>query len=178
MKRICIILLAVLFFIIGCQSKTVVIKSRPVETKQSAINKGQATSSDNHLAQGIKLYTAAKYKQASKHFIRAISKNKNNWEAHYYLGLTLQKQGRFDQSIGSFKYAQEYAPKDNLIRSRICYSLGLSWENEGYFARAGELYIQAAKLNPKHDKAKAGIGRTKLKAAKANKEKKKHPKAF
>ena len=178
MKKSCVILMAVLFFVIGCQSKTVVIKSRPIETKHSSINKGQMISSDNHLIQGKKFYTAGKYKQASKHFIRAISKNKDNWEAHYFLGLTLQKQGRFDKAIGSLKYAQKYSPKDNIIRSRISYSLGLSWENEGYFARAGELYIQAAKLNPKHDKAKAGIGRTKIKAAKANRKMKKHPKAF
>ncbi|MEE9442304.1 MAG: tetratricopeptide repeat protein [candidate division Zixibacteria bacterium] len=177
MKRLCVIL-AVLFFIIGCQSKTVVIKSRPVETEQGTIKRGQKISSDNHLIQGKKFYTAGKYKQASKHFIRAISKNKDNWEAHYYLGLTLQKQGRFDQAIGSFKYSQKYAPKDNLIRSRICYSLALSWENEGYFARAGELYTQVLSLNPKHAKAKAGIERTKLKSAKANKKKKKNPKAF
>ncbi|MFH1700567.1 MAG: tetratricopeptide repeat protein [Candidatus Zixiibacteriota bacterium] len=177
MKRLCAIM-AVLFFIIGCQSKTVVIKSRPVETGQETINKGQATSSDNHLIHGIKFYTAGKYKQAAKHFIRAISGNKENWEAHYYMGLTLQKQGRFDRAIGSFKYAQKYAPQDNLVLSRINYSLALSWENEGYFARAGELYTQAAKLNPKDTKARAGIERTKLKSANSNNKGKKNPKAF
>lgn len=178
MKKLCVILMAVLIFIIGCQTKTVVIKTRPVETEQGTIKKGQKISSDNHFNQGKKFYTVGKYKQASKHFIRSISKNKNNWESHYYLGLTLQKQGRFDQAIGSFNYARKCAPKDNIIHASLSYSLGLCWENEGYFARAGELYVKAAKLNPKHDKAKAGIGRTKIKAAKANKKRKKNPKAF
>ncbi len=172
MNRFLLLLIAC-FIVVGCQSKTVVIKTQP-ETPKYKI---KHVSSDKHLIQGKKFFNNGKYKLAARNFMRAIATDSHNWEAHYYLGLTLQKQGRYDQAIGSFNTSLRHAPKNNKIRARVNYSLGVSWEHERYFGRATELYVKVLKLNPKHSGAKAGKARVMLKATK-EKKKKKNPRAF
>lgn len=172
-----IALLFAAFCFFGCSTHTQTIKTHPSDTAQKKINRGKAVSAHNHIEQGKRLYLAGKYHQATKHFIRAITNNRDNYEAYYYMGLTQQKQNRFDRSISSFKNALEYAPDDILIHAQITYSMAVSWEKEGMTERAGELYKRALTLDPSHAPAKAGAKRVQLQISKSH-QKKKNPKAF
>ncbi|MEZ5357966.1 MAG: tetratricopeptide repeat protein [Candidatus Zixiibacteriota bacterium] len=163
--------------LIGCSSQTQTIKTYPSEDSGHTITRGNTVSTYNHVEQGKRLYLVGKYSQATKHFIRAITNDHENYEAYYYMGLTQQKQNRFDRSISSFKNALKYAPEDILIHAQITYSMAVSWEKEGMMERAGELYKRALTLNPSHAPAKAGAERIQLQLAKTHK-KKKDPKAF
>lgn len=160
----------------GCASKTVVVKTHPREIPPPAISQGQEVSSGNHVEQGKKFYLAGKYQQAIKHFTAAISRNPNNWEAHYYLGLSQQQTGRYDQAIHSLNNSLKYSPNDSMTRSLINFSLGISWEKEGYFARALELYSLTVQLSPGHADAKTAMERVKIKAS-VDKKTKRNPKA-
>ncbi len=172
-----LILIFCLILVSGCATKTEVIKTHPAEGALQTINKGNAVSSYNHVEQGRRLFLAGKYNQATKHFIRAITTNRENWEAYYHMGLTQQKQNRFDRSINSFKNALKHAPDRIETHAQITYSIAVSWEKEGHLERAGELYKKALTLNPTHAPAKAGAERIQLQADKT-KRAKKDPKAF
>jgi len=171
--RILIILIAVAVFITGCATKTTVIKTQPADTKPTEIKQSKVIVSDNHLTQGKRLYFKGKYNQATKHLIRSIANNSENWEAYYYLGLTQQRKERFDRSIGSFNNSLKYVPNDPIIRSQIHYALGISWEKEGYLSKAAEKYKMAVKLNPDYRQAKVAANRVKEKTLKAETREKK-----
>jgi tetratricopeptide (TPR) repeat protein len=171
--RILIILIAIAILVTGCATKTTVIKTHPAENGPTDIKHSKVIVSDNHLEQGKRLYFKGKYNQATKHFIRSIANNSENWEAYYFLGLTQQKKERFDRSIGSFNNSLKFAPADRMIRSQINYALGLSWEQENYLAKAAEKFNKAIKLNPNYTQAKVAAGRVKDKTLKAETRKKK-----
>lgn len=165
--RVLTILIAIMIFVSGCATRTVVIKSHPTDSAPQAIKDSKATVSDNHLDQGKHLYFKGNYNQATKHFIRSIANNRENWEAYYYLGLTQQKSNRFDRAIGSLNNSLKFAPDDPLVRSDINYALGISWEAEGYFLKADEKFKAAWKLNPKNPQTRAAIERVKNKTLQA-----------
>ncbi len=169
--RTMIVLIAVVIFAVGCSTKKVVIETHPTEDAPQTIKESKVIVSDNHLEQGKHLYFKGKYNQAIKHFVRSIANNRENWEAYYYLGLTQQKQARYDRSIGSFNNSLKYAPVDRKVRAEIHFALGMSWEEEGYLYRAKDKYTQAVRLNPQLGRAKVGLERVKNKTLKAEKEK-------
>ena len=171
---IALISLSVLF---GCGGGATVVKTYPAEDGQLAINHGNQVSSYNHVEQGKRLFLIGKYTQATKHFIRAITNDGGNWEAYYYMGLTQQKQGHFDRSITTLKNALKHAPDDIEIHARITYATAVSWEKDGQYERAADLYKKTLTLNPSHAPAKAGIERAQLKAEEL-KPKEQNPKAF
>ena len=83
-----------------------------------------------------------------------------------------QKQKRYDRSIGSFNNSLKYAPIDRAIRAKIHYTLGISWEEEGYLHQAKDKYMQATRLDPRLDSAKIALERVTAKTLQAEKEKK------
>jgi tetratricopeptide (TPR) repeat protein len=169
--RVVITLIAVVAFAAGCTVKKVAVETHPTDNAPETIKQSKIIVSDNHLAQGKKLYYQGKYNQAIKHFVRSIANDRENWETYYYLGLAQQKQGRYDRSIGSFNNSDRYAPPEREILAKISLALGESWEEEGYLDRATEKYSQAARLNPKLDSARVALERVKGKTLKVEKEK-------
>ena len=115
-----------------------------------------------------------------KHFMRAISRDKDNWEAHYYFGLTQQKLGYYDRAIGSFTYSLRCCPTDKIIIAKITCALGQSWENQGYPDRARDNYTKALKLDPANLEAGVSLKRVEAAMAKADmkKEKKNKEKTY
>jgi tetratricopeptide (TPR) repeat protein len=179
--RLLTVLIAIMIFVTGCATKTVIIKSHPVDEAPQTAKDSKVIVSDNHMEQGKKLYFKGKFTQATKHFIRSIANNRENWEAYYYLGLTQQKRERFDRSIGSFNNSLKFAPHDNILRAKIHYALGVSWEHEGYFTKANEKFKLALSLYPGYKQAGVAMKRVKTKTLQAEsrkKAKKKGDKAF
>jgi Flp pilus assembly protein TadD len=170
-----------LALMVGCTTRTVVIKDHPADTAPQQVKKTKIKVSDNHLEQGKRLYFREKYSQATKHLIRSIANDNTNWEAYYYLGLTQQKRKRFDRAIGSFNNSLKYVPSGAQLRAQIFYALGVSWEKEGYLEKARQMYTQAVQLNPEYAQAKVANDRVKAKLLTAEikkKTKKQGGKAF
>jgi tetratricopeptide (TPR) repeat protein len=165
-----------MFVITGCTTRTAIIKTHPTDDAGQSMQSGKKVASTGHLEQGKRLYYRGKYNQAIKHLIRAIANDRKNWESYYFLGLSQQKKKQYDRSIGSFNNSLKYCPPNPLIQAKVHFSLGLSWEQEGYFHRAQEKYVLALDFNPKYTNAKMGIDRVKAKALKAEKNKKKKKK--
>jgi tetratricopeptide (TPR) repeat protein len=171
--RLFTVLIAIIVFAVGCATKTTVIKTHPTDNAPQSIKHSKAAVSDNHLVQGKRLYFKGKFNQATKHLIRSIANNRENWESYYYLGLTQQKKNRYDRAIGSFNNSLKHAPVDREIRAKINYALGVCWEHDGYFVKASDNYNRAIKLNPDYTQAKIAAQRVKDKALKAEAKKKK-----
>jgi len=178
--RIVTVLIAIMIFAAGCATKTVVIKAHPTDEAPQAMQDTKVVVSDNHMEQGKHLYFKGKFNQATKHFIRSIANNRQNWEAYYYLGLTQQKTDHYDRAIGSFNNSLKYCPSEPTTRAKIFYALGVSWEEEGYLEKAGEKYKQAIQLDPGYAQAKVATERIRTKTLKAETRKKgnKGDKAF
>lgn len=171
--RSLLLLLVAALFIAGCTSTTV-IKTRPVSNGGQSVVKMNKPA-ENHTEQGKRMYFKGKYKQAVKHLSRAIAKNQDQWEAHFYLGLCQQKIKRYDRSIGSFNNSLKYCPPDREIIAQLNFYLGKSWEEEGYLAKARDKYILVLKVSPQYAPAKVGLNRIETKSAQAKlKAKKKH----
>jgi len=166
--RFVIALTAMCVLVSGCATKTVVITSRPADDAAHSVTKSKAIVAANQLAQGKQLYAAGKYEQAVKHFVRCLANDNQNWEAYYYLGLTQQKQARFDRAIGSLNSSLKFAPPKNQVRAGIFYALGVSWENEGYLDKAHNYYKEASRLDPKLSNAQTALGRIEAKRLKAD----------
>jgi len=170
--RFVIALTAMCVLVAGCATKTMVITSRPADDASDSITKSKEIVAANHLEQGKQLYAAGKHEQAIKHFVRCIATDNQNWEAYYYLGLTQQKQSRFDRAIGSLNSSLKFAPPNDQVRAGIFYALGVSWENEGYLDKAHNYYKEANRLDPKLSNAQTALERIETKRLKADTDKK------
>jgi tetratricopeptide (TPR) repeat protein len=163
---------AIIIFAAGCTTKTTVIKSHPIDEAPQSIHQSETIAAGNHLEQGKQMYYRGEFTQATKHLVRSIASNHENWEAHYYLGLVQQKTGRYDRAIGSFNNSLKYGPPDAKMMAQINYCLGISWENEGYWEKAKEKFSLALQFDPKLDGAKSAVDRVSAKAIEAKKSKK------
>lgn len=150
----------------GCSKKVVLIKTNPAETNKSAgshASKDNIIASNNHLAQAKKFYVDEKYKQTMKHCEKAIQFNHRNWEAHYYLGLTMQKRKEYAVSIEILGTGLKYCPDNKFVKSEIHYAIGYNWENLGHFSNAKKQYAMALEFNPKNNSARDAQNRIKVK---------------
>lgn len=66
-------------------------------------------------AQGIQSYNKKEWKEAEKHFREAVKSDDKLAEAHYNLGLTLNKLGQHKEAKPEFARAAELAPSNPTI---------------------------------------------------------------
>lgn len=166
MKYLGSILLCILLLLaVGCSKKVVVIKASPAETGRSQTidaSKANIQASNNHLEQAKMAYARKKFKQAQKHCEKAIEFNHRNWEAHYYLGLSLQKRREYTVAIEQFGVCLKYSPKNNYLKSEIHYAIGVSWEELGDYKNAEQSYGKALAFNPENKMAQKAKNRIKI----------------
>ena len=68
-------------------------------------------------AQGIQSYNQKDWKEAEKHFREAVKADDKLAEAHYNLGLALNRLGRHKEATPEFTRAAELAPSNSTITS-------------------------------------------------------------
>ena len=170
--RLVILMFLICAFTVGCNTVTV-IRSRPAMETIKHIYPSKKIVSNNHCEQGKKLFFKGKHKQASKHFVRAIGNNPNNWEAHYYLGLCQQKAGHHKRAIVSFDNGLNHAPPNKRVIAEIMFCSGYSLEQIGQYRKAEKKYSLSLKTDPSYIDARKGIKRAKAKLTKAEALKKK-----
>ncbi|UCD94454.1 MAG: tetratricopeptide repeat protein [Candidatus Zixiibacteriota bacterium] len=181
MKKLTAILLAILLlFALGCSRKVVVIKTSPPEKEQPTVAhkaKVNNEASNNHLRQAKKFYFKGKYKQTQQHCEKAIEFNHRNWEAHYYLGLAMQKRRHYARAVEMLAVGLKFSPDNNFVKSEIHFAIGYSWEKMGDHSNAGKAYKMALSYNPGNQEARDARNRLKVEKTMKNwgKDKDKRP---
>lgn len=155
MKRLSILLVSLfaLAALSGCASRKVVIIQTEKPGPPAAKNKGQAIASQKHVDNGLKQLNKGHYKQAADQFRLAVDKDPSNWEAHYYLGLTLQRWKRYRESTDYFILAIDLNPRDKVWVSKVRLHLGITLEYQGRYRDAEREYQLAMSLNPRNKEA-------------------------
>lgn len=143
----------------GCARQSPDIRQSAVDEATQEIRASETLSSDNQLTAGKEEYLKGEYRQAAKHLLRAITNNRQNWEAHYYLGLTEQKLGKHEQAVESFRTSLRYCTPERQATARIDYALGYSYEKLGHLPKAREQYAHAVTLWPDYAEAKEAAAR-------------------
>jgi len=164
-KSLLLLLCAILLFAAGCTKKVVVIKSeRPPSNKAVIVHpsKENTVASNNHLKQAKKFYYKGKYKQAKKHSEKAIEFNHSNWEAHYYLGLSMQGRRQYATAIEVLGVSLKYSPENHMVRSELHMAIGHSWEKLGDIRKASSEYALALEYNPANQEARDARKRLKI----------------
>lgn len=110
------LILACLITLVACDS------GKPAGTATSAAGADTALTSpasspgraDND--EGVSHYKQGHWDVAADWFQKAVKADPNLAEAHYNLGLTLDKMGRHDDATAAFKKAAELAPANPAIK--------------------------------------------------------------
>jgi len=155
----------IVLFSFGCSKRVVVIKTERPPSKKAIIvhpTRAEIVSSENHLRQAKKFYYANKYKQARKHCEKAINFNHANWEAHYYLGLSMQSRKDYAVAIKALGVSLKYSPENHLVRSELHMAIGRSWEKLGRIKKAQLEYAAALEYNPENMEAREAQRRIKV----------------
>jgi len=148
----------------GCSHRVLVVKTAPPESNRNRPVKytnEDIEISTRHLVKAKEYYHKGHLKQAQHHCELAIKFNHANWEAHYYLGLTMQKKREYAQSIEALKIGLKLGPDDKYVKSDIHFYLALSFEGMGQSERALAEFNQALVFNSGNQMAREGMNRLK-----------------
>jgi len=159
----------------GCSTRRVVVVQKTSPPPPAAKNYGQTVASQKHVNNGVKHLNRGNYAKAAKEFNKAIAADPNNWEAHYYLGLTYHRWKRYHESVNSFRVAIDMNRNDNRWVSKVRVHLGVSLEYVGNYEEAQSEYKLAITLNPENKEAYQRLEKLKAKK-KPQKEQKKDEK--
>ena len=149
MKKLFLLLMsvAVIAALSGCAGRKVVI-IQTEEPAPPAKGPGQVMAAQKHVDNGLKQLNKGHYKQAAEQFHLAIEKDPNNWEAHYYLGLTYQRWKRYNESMDYFRLAIDLNPRDKVWVSKVRLYIGITFEYQGRYRDAEREYQMSMSLNP------------------------------
>ena len=154
-------LLAALSVTGGCATyeRTIVISE---ESHAEEITHGQIVAAEKHFNTGMKFYKKGKYKQAVKHFEKAVRKNPHHWRAHYFLGVAHRELRDYRVARHRLNLALKTAPSDNKeFKARVYAALGVTWESIGDPVRAETNYALAIRLDSHNRVAREGLKRMK-----------------
>ena len=103
---------------------------------------------------GKKYFATGKYKEASIIFRKAISKDPRFGEAHYNLGITDLRLGRYGDALRSLRRASELQPENDDAHARLgdlYLSIYLSDRQRGkqFLSDLGDLSERVLKRDPK-----------------------------
>ena len=165
MKNIPIILACLTaLFLSGCGGTKINVEysaesyyANPVQASDEAV-----AASDIILKRAKKLYAREKYGKVIKHCEQAIELNHRNWNAHYYLGLAMQKKREYVVSVQALMVGLKYSPDNKFVKSEIHYSIGLSLERMGDLDNAFEEYSLSLNFNSGNESARKARNRVKV----------------
>ncbi|HSG98459.1 MAG TPA: tetratricopeptide repeat protein [candidate division Zixibacteria bacterium] len=145
----------------GCANynRTVVVKE---DSQPEAKNHGMVVAAEKHFNTGMKFFHKGQYKQAVKHFEKAIEKNHRHWEAHYYLGVAHREMRDYRVAQHRLELALQNAPSDDKkVKARIYVALGITWESAGDPSKAQTNFALAVELDSDNREAHDGLSRVK-----------------
>lgn len=163
----------------GCTTrKVVVVEKESPPPPPAANNYGQSVASQKHVQNGIKHLNRGNYPKAAKEFDRAIAADPNNWEAHFYLGVTYQRWRHYHESVRPFRTAIELNRDDYRWVSKVRVHLGVTLEYTGNYEEARNEYNLAVTLNPDNKEAVSRLEKLKEKKKSVKPQKKEDKKKY
>ncbi|MGH7206251.1 MAG: tetratricopeptide repeat protein [Nitrospiraceae bacterium] len=109
------LVLALCLFVVACESKKE--GAKPAGDAGLMSPAGSAGRMDND--EGVGHYKQGHWDVAEGHFRKAIKADDKLAEAHYNLGLTLDKMGKHEDATASFKKAAEFASASSGIKDSV-----------------------------------------------------------
>ena len=113
----------------------------------------QLSDAERTFEDGLSLYNAGRYSDASDYFSKAIAADAKFGKAHLYLGMSYLKLGRFRDAIQPLRTAFSLEPEQsqkeitNLLLNALL-GAGLESLKKGNHLDALEMYREAFKLDP------------------------------
>lgn len=96
----------------------------------------------------------------------AIQDDPNNWEAHFYLALSLAKQEKLDEAGEAFRMAKKLAPeskRETIINNQRSifanyFNRGITANEMGKYSQAVDYFLNATKVDPDDPRAFVNLG--------------------
>lgn len=101
------------------------------------------------LYKGNQSFMNKNFDEASSHYLKAIEKNKENFDAHYNLANTLYRKKMYSDAISEYKKAIDFAQNNN-DKKQVLYNLGNAQFLNKNKKEAIESYQKALKIDPKN----------------------------
>lgn len=114
------------------------------------------TESFRLLNEGVTAYRDGDLTRAIEALSEAARMALNSFRAHYYLGLALNGDRRYDEAIGALTVALDLDP--NHLNAHV--AMGDSYLKTGDIGEAQAAYYRALKLRPEYPPALDGLART------------------
>lgn len=112
---------------------------------------------DTRLEKGVELFSQLKYPEAGVFFQNLIKSEPERKEAHFWLGKTYAKEGRWNEARDVFKQYVKLGPQDVDGQREIA----RSYEVEGNVELARLWHMKVLEINPTHkDARRSGQTRT------------------
>ena len=172
------LVVAALLSLSGCTTRRVVVVQKTPPPLPAAKNYGQTVASQKHVNNGVKQLNRGNYAKAAKEFNKAIAADPNNWEAHYYLGVTYHRWKRYHESVNSFRVAIDLNRNDNYWVSKVRFNIGLALEYAGKYEEAQNEYKLSVTLNPDNRDAYNRLEKLKTKKKPQKEHKKEEKKKY
>ncbi len=105
---------------------------------------------------GNNLYQDRKYDEAEVNYRKALEKEQGSVPGHFNLGNSLNKQGKFDQSVKEFETAAVGAQEKG-TKAQALYNIGNAYVDAGQYDLAVKSYIESLERNPNDEDAKYNL---------------------
>ena len=114
---------------------------------------GQSRASRVHTRNGIRFYERGHYRKAIAQFELAISEDRSNWEAHYYLAECYRELREYDPCLKQYRIVLELRSEPAWV-ARVEYRIGWVYERRGKYGEARSHYELALASVPNHQEAR------------------------
>lgn len=115
-----------------------------------------AQSYSSLIRNGVQHFEREQYDQAEVAFRQALRLNEDGFEAHFNLGNTLYRQGRFDEAKIAFQEARNNAP-DRSSEAKANHNLGNTEVELQKYQEAIEAYKKSLLRNPSDEETRSNL---------------------
>jgi Tfp pilus assembly protein PilF len=109
------LVIGILALVVACESK----KEEGKPVGDSALMSPASSAGRTENDEGVGHYRQGHWDVAEGHFRKAIAADPKLSEAHYNLGLTLDKMGKHEGATASFRKVVELAPSNSPLRDSV-----------------------------------------------------------
>jgi TolA-binding protein len=109
------LVIGILALVVACESK----KEGGTPVGDAALMSPASSAGRTENDEGVGHYKQGHWDVAEGHFRKAIAADAKLAEAHYNLGLTLDKMGKHEDATASFRKVVELAPSNSPLRDSV-----------------------------------------------------------
>lgn len=115
-----------------------------------------AQSVRSYVNKGVDLYKSGKYVGSEVEFKKGLEKSPKNFHAHFNLGDSYYKQGKYQEALDSYMAALPDA-KSSTLKSQVYHNIGNALLKDKKIKESIGAYTNALKLNPNDQATKYNL---------------------